>query len=209
MLRTVKTYRVNNIRLRVCSPEEIKTLLEAAPADLALLSRLTLESLLRLSEALALRREDIGATSAMVVQSKSGRSRQVPLTAETRALLLERCHASGSVFGLGKEGRPPAAAAVSVAFARLASAIGLKGVSHHVLRHTGATVMVAAGVSLRAVQAIGGWSSLRMVERYAHLNDAELAGRSVLRMSTPTRRSTRRQERRQWIKNATDGSASK
>jgi hypothetical protein len=35
--------------------------------------------------------------------------------------------------------------------------------------------MVAAGVSLRAVQAIGGWSSLRMVERYAHLTDAELA----------------------------------
>ena len=35
--------------------------------------------------------------------------------------------------------------------------------------------MVAAGVSLRAVQAIGGWSSLRMLERYAHVDDAELA----------------------------------
>jgi hypothetical protein len=31
------------------------------------------------------------------------------------------------------------------------------------------------GVSLRAVQTIGGWSSLRMVERYAHVDDAELA----------------------------------
>jgi hypothetical protein len=35
--------------------------------------------------------------------------------------------------------------------------------------------MVANGVSLRAVQAIGGWSTLRMVERYAHVDDAELA----------------------------------
>jgi hypothetical protein len=35
--------------------------------------------------------------------------------------------------------------------------------------------MVANGVSLRAVQTIGGWSSLRMVERYAHVDDAELA----------------------------------
>ena len=35
--------------------------------------------------------------------------------------------------------------------------------------------MVAGGVSLRAVQTIGGWSSLRMVERYAHVDDAELA----------------------------------
>src|SRR5258708_16233590 len=59
-LRTVKVYRVDNVRLRVCAPEDIKTLLEGAPADLALLARLTLESLLRLSEAFALRREDIG-----------------------------------------------------------------------------------------------------------------------------------------------------
>ena len=35
--------------------------------------------------------------------------------------------------------------------------------------------MVANGVSLRAVQTIGGWSTLRMVERYAHVDDAELA----------------------------------
>jgi integrase len=60
------------------------------------------------------------------------------------------------------------------AVARLAASLNLEGISHHVLRHTGATVMVAAGVSLRAVQTIGGWSSLRMVERYAHVDDAEL-----------------------------------
>jgi site-specific recombinase XerD len=88
--------------------------------------------------------------------------------------LLKRCHASGYVFGVGKEGRPPKAAAVSVAFARLAAALKPPGVSHHTFRHTGATVMVANGVSLRAVQMIGGWTSLRMVERYAHLDDAEL-----------------------------------
>jgi len=45
----------------------------------------------------------------------------------------------------------------------------LDGISHHTLRHTG-----ACGVSLRAVQTIGGWSTLRMVERYAHVDDAEL-----------------------------------
>jgi integrase len=174
-LRTVKAYRVDNVRLRICSPVEIKTLLERAPADLALLARLTLESLPRLSEALALRREDIGPTSATVVQSKSGRSRQIPLTSDTREALLARCHASGFVFGAGKAGDPPTAAAVSVAFARLATALGLNGVSHHVLRHTGATVMVRNGVSLRAVQTIGGWASLRMLERYAHITDTELA----------------------------------
>jgi integrase len=174
-LRRVKMYRVDNVRLRVASPEEIQALLAGASPDLALLSRLTLESLLRLSEALALRREDIGPMSVTVIHSKSGRARQVPLTATTRAALLARCHASGFVFGLGKSGKPPNAAAISVAFSRLTTALGLTGVSHHTLRHTGATVMVRQGVSLRAVQTIGGWSSLRMLERYAHVNDAELA----------------------------------
>jgi integrase len=174
-LRAVKPYRVDNIRLRVCSPEEIKTFLDGAPVDLALLARLTLESLLRLSEALALRREDIGSTYATVVNSKSGQSRRVPLTAELRADLLTHCHTSGYVFGRGTNGQAPQAAAVSVAIARLVRALGLTGISHHTLRHTGATVMVANGVSLRAVQTIGGWSSLRMVERYAHVDDAELA----------------------------------
>ncbi|MEP7307918.1 MAG: tyrosine-type recombinase/integrase [Acidobacteriota bacterium] len=173
-LRTVKPYRVDDGRLRVCSPDEIKKLLDRAPRDLGLLARLTLESLPRLSEALNLRKEDIGASYATIVRSKSGRARRVPLTPELRRDLLARCHGSGYVFGIGKDGRPPHPAAISVAFARLASALDLNGVSHHTFRHTGATVMVANGVSLRAVQTIGGWSSLRMVERYAHVDDAEL-----------------------------------
>jgi hypothetical protein len=81
---------------------------------------------------------------------------------EGRGRLLARCHRSGFIFGSGKQGRHQSSAAVSVAFARLAATLGLKGVSHHVLRHTGATVMVAHGVSLRAVQTIGGWSSTRV-----------------------------------------------
>lgn len=173
-LRSVKTYRVDDVRLRVCAPEEICTLLDGAPADLRLIARLTLESLPRLSEALNLRREDIGPTYATIVRSKTGRSRRVPLTPELRGDLLARCHPSGYIFGWGKDGRPPHAAAVSVAFSRLTKRLGLMGISHHTLRHTGATVMVANGVSLRAVQTIGGWSSLRMVERYAHVDDAEL-----------------------------------
>jgi integrase-like protein len=53
--------------------------------------------------------------------------------------------------------------------------IGLEGVTHHVLRHAGASAMVAAGISLRVVQDIGGWSTLRMLERYAHPSGAEMS----------------------------------
>ena len=106
-LRSVKPYRVDDVRLRVCSDAEIKTLLEAAPADLKLLARFTLESLVRLSEALQLRREDIGATFATIVRSKTGQGRRVPLTPELRADLLAHCHKSGCVFARARTASRP------------------------------------------------------------------------------------------------------
>ena len=99
----------------------------------------------------------------------------MPLTSELKAELLSQAHGSGYVFGQGKEGKPPLQTAISVAFGRVMRANGLDGVTHHVLRHTGASAMVAAGISLRVVQDIGGWSTLRMLERYAHPSGPEMA----------------------------------
>jgi len=45
----------------------------------------------------------------------------------------------------------------------------LEGYTWHGNRHTFASRLVMAGVDLRAVQELGGWKSLRMVERYGHL----------------------------------------
>ena len=101
-------------------------------------------------------------------------SRKVPVPGDLRKLLLDRCHDSGCIFGRGDDGGPPTAATVSVAFTRWMRLLKLAAVSHHVCRHTGATNMIRDGASLRAVQVIGGWKSLRMVERYAHVTDAEL-----------------------------------
>ena len=142
---------------------------------LGLIARTTLESLPRLSEVLNLRIEDLGPAYATIVQTKSGKSRRVPLTSELRAELVRHAHKSGYIFGQGKDGKPPQRAAVSVAFGRLIRVIGLEGVTHHALRHTGASAMVAAGISLRVVQDIGGWSTLRMLERYAHPSGAEMS----------------------------------
>jgi integrase len=142
--------------------------------DLRLIARTTLCTLMRLSEVLALRRQDIGATEIVVVNSKSGQSRKVPVPDDLRTALLERCHTSGWVFGRGENGAAPTAATVSVAFTRWMRLLKLTGVSHHVCRHTGASNMLRDGASPRAVQLIGGWTSLRMVERYCHVTDEEL-----------------------------------
>jgi integrase len=50
----------------------------------------------------------------------------------------------------------------------------LDGVTWHALRHTFASRPVAAGVDLRAVQELGGWRTLSMVQRYAHLSPGHL-----------------------------------
>ena len=42
------------------------------------------------------------------------------------------------------------------------------GLTFHALRHTGATRMLEQGADLRTVQEIGGWRSLRQLERYTH-----------------------------------------
>ena len=106
---------------------------------------------------------------------KNGRMRRVPLTPELRCDLLSRAHCDGWIFGEDRcEGGPASQSALTIAFRRLMRGLGIDGASHHTLRHTGASAMVAAGVSLRVVQEIDGWTSLRMLERYAHPTGEEM-----------------------------------
>ena len=58
------------------------------------------------------------------------------------------------------------------------------------MRHTGASSMLADGISVRVVQEIGGWRSLRMLERYTHPTDAETR-RAVASASRLTRVGTK------------------
>jgi len=62
------------------------------------------------------------------------------------------------------------------------------GLTFHLLRHTGASRMVAAGIDLRTVQALGNWSDIRLLSRYAHADDARkvAAVNAVGSLATPT-----------------------
>ena len=173
-LATVRSFRVENTRLRVLSPEEIEVFLTQAPSDLVLMARVTLEGLLRISEVLNLTTADIKNDYLVLTKTKTNKVLKVPVTSELRRDLLRRAHRSGYVFGEDRyEGDPAKRTAITHAFRRTMKRLGIKGASHHTLRHTGASVMLAEGASIRAVQEIGGWTSLRMLERYTHPTDAE------------------------------------
>lgn len=54
---------------------------------------------------------------------------------------------------------------------RLRALLALAGIEHHRfhdLRHTAATMLIAAGVNPKAVQHFMGWKDSRMVDRYTH-----------------------------------------
>ena len=52
---------------------------------------------------------------------------------------------------------------------------GLTGVTPHSTRHTFATRLVENGVDLRTVQELGGWATLSLIQRYAHVTTARKA----------------------------------
>ena len=128
--------------------------------------------------------------------------RHVPISPALRSVLVTRAHRSGHVFGENRYGgRPAKQAAVTQAFRRLMRRLGIENASHHTLRHTGASFMLAEGISVRVVQEIGGWTSLRMLERYTHPTDAEklraveMASR-LTRVGTKTGTAVRSRNRR-------------
>ncbi len=51
---------------------------------------------------------------------------------------------------------------------------GIEGFRFHDLRHTWASWLIQAGVPLSALQEMGGWESIEMVKRYAHLSPIHL-----------------------------------
>ena len=64
---------------------------------------------------------------------------------------------------------------IGEAYQRAVTRAGLAGVNWHTLRHTWASWHVMHGTPLEVLQKLGGWNSLQMVLRYAHLAPEYLA----------------------------------
>jgi integrase len=71
-------------------------------------------------------------------------------------------------------GRPITGTFNTAAFRKARRRAGLAGVRWHDLRHTFASWLASEGASDRVLQAMGGWTSPRMVARYAHLRAGDL-----------------------------------
>jgi integrase len=129
-------------------------------------ARLLLMTAMRRGEALGLRWGDVGKDTLTIRQTKTGKPREIPMSRSVAAVLPPRpLEASDDdpVFRV----RPTS---FGWAWGLARKAAGVPWLRIHDLRHEGASRFVEAGGTLRELQELGGWQTLKMVERYSKTN---------------------------------------
>lgn len=132
---------------------------------------LAVESGMRRSEMVGLRRGDIRGSVAYLADTKNGTARSVPLSKAAReAIDALPLRIDGRLFTMHPD-------TVTGYFRRCCKAVGLEGVRFHDLRHEATSRFFEKGFNIMEVASITGHKDLRMLRRYTHLNPSELAER--------------------------------
>lgn len=169
-------------RIRWLRKEEAERLLQNLPpliSDMALFSLMTG---LRQNNVLKLTWEqvDLNAQVAWIHadQTKSGHPLGVPLNQEALRVLSKQqgVHAKYVFTQNGK----PLNGISSKIWKRALQNAGIENFRWHDLRHTWASWLAQAGVPLMDLQQMGGWESVSMVQRYAHLAPDHLRKNAAL-----------------------------
>lgn len=174
--RTMTRPRQPAGKTRWLRPDEAARLVDACAPHMRPLVVFLLYTGARLSEALYLdwREVDLSLCRAQFLDTKNGRPRGVPLHPEAVAALANLQHRDGAVFrrpdGLPYADKGEGGGQIKTGFRAACRRAGLAGVTPHTLRHTWASWHYAANRDLLALMEVGGWHSLEMVKRYAHLN---------------------------------------
>jgi integrase len=175
----VKFFEESPGRLRYLELEEDEQLLNVAQEPVRSMIVLGIHVGVRLqSEMLTLEWADVDLRriqiSILGAYTKNRNTRVVPLNKPAREVLARlKATAKGPYVFAKKDGAPYRS--IRTVFEKACEAAGLKDVTPHTLRHTFASRLVMAGVDLRTVQELGGWSNLKMVQRYGHLSPGHKA----------------------------------
>ena len=170
-------------RTRALLPAEVEALIAAAAPHLRPLLTWLVCTGCRLGESLALDWADVDLQAARARlwgdTTKAGRSRLVSLPPAAVAAMAGLPHRDGAVFRTrGRAGKPGTpyrqsgdgyGGQIKTAWATACREAKLAGVSPHDLRHTWASWSWAMERDLLRLRDAGGWSSVALVERYAHL----------------------------------------
>ena len=153
------------------------------PDPYDLITRITYESLARLSEALYLQRQDVGTSVGadgqrfgwIIRQLKGGESRRSALPLDLACVLMARARRPDAYLFAElldlTQSRKWNQKGVSRTYGLLFKRMGL-ACSHHTFKHTGVTAMLDRGESDLAITAHAGWTSPKQLPTYGHVSDA-------------------------------------
>jgi integrase len=138
---------------------------------------------MRADEILSLRwnQVDVAQRNCWVTHggAKSKQARSVPLNADAIAVLERRrgIHSDLVFTRAASKGREVAKISQIDAdmFERACKAAGVEDFHFHDLRHTWASWHVQSGTPLMVLKELGGWETIEMVQKYAHLAPTHLA----------------------------------
>lgn len=175
------------------TPAQARALLEAAAFHVKPLLTFLLGTGCRVGEAIGLEWSDVDLTAGTVIfrETKNGKDRITNLPPTSIVALANLPHREGRVFRVQRDKRmaalgllPPPYAGRTGQFkrawagackrARLVDDAGVALMSPHALRHTWATWFFSATKNPLRLMHEGGWSSMSLVERYAHLMSSDL-----------------------------------
>jgi len=175
-------------RVRWITYDEADRLILCCAPHLAPIVAFMLFTGCRVSEALELdwRDVDLGRAHATFLDTKNDERRGVYLHPRVLAALANLSHRTGAVFR--RPDKKPyeskdrmEGGQIKNAFKGACRRAGIKDFHPHDCRHTWATWHYAANRDLGALMELGGWKSVAMVMRYAHVNKDHLAA-GVLRI---------------------------
>lgn len=175
----VRLYPEPKRRIRWLTREEADTLISELPQHLVAMVRFTLATGLRDSNVRGLEwsQVDLLRKTAWVHpdQAKAKKAITVPLNEDAIQVLLEQ-QGKNPRFVFTYKGSQILRQANNSAWRKALQRTEIRDFRWHDLRHTWASWHVQAGTPLHALQELGGWESIEMVQRYAHLGGSHLAG---------------------------------
>jgi len=173
----VKLFREESRRIRWLTYEEAAKLLSHLPGHLEAMARFSLATGVREQNCLGLKWEqvDLSRRVAWIYNDevKNGKSLAVPLNQEALKVLREQ-RFKNDVYIFTYKGERVLRANNS-AWRRALKNAGIENFSWHNLRSTWASWHVQNGTSINVLQELGGWETIEMVRRYAHLAPENLA----------------------------------
>lgn len=168
-----KRAKVVQKRIRWLSQAEAERLLAELPGHLAEMARFSLETGLRRSNVTGLQWSQVDIARRVAWIHPDQAKAKKAITVLRRQLAMKRAPGfADHVFAY--QGKPVYQTATSAWRKALARA-GIRDFRWHDLRHTWASWHVQRGTPMQVLKELGGWETMEMVQRYAHLSADHLA----------------------------------